>query len=433
MPVLNDRKELSATKANITLVPQSELDSLTSSFKTLDLQPESEPLTPKQKLEAAIESYMNLSNSELVNESDSSSNNTSKPDTIKALLDRFLTEDFSQYGSSQELIATIITPILDAFTRNPNHLRIADEIAKLYLDGCVEKLVAGWLEISAITSIAQAETIFDKIEASKHLRALEKVTSYVATLPQDQKPGEKVEFEARNFLFIEVHKKLIENRVIENSWLAVPNSITYKRMIRDWLTEGLINQAYQQVTEVLAQNPQEASEYLCEGNHRKIWAQVAFLEETNQIKGVYAERMEISKLAASEEEIAKLLAKEIYETDDSPKALKKIQNLHKKLTKKMDEEIIAEVKELTFRALAEASSNYQKMEVDNSQLECSSNHFQTYPAEKNPVSKFSETTSCSPLSGQKRKIENSCAPETVEATSCLKLNKNENSKPFSRG
>jgi len=352
----------------------------------------------KEKLEAAIESYMNPSNGELVNESNSSSNSSLKlssssssnsapkprPAAIKTLLHR-LTESAVQRGSLGELVATT-TPVLDAFTQNPNHLEIADEIAKAYeVDGCINQTVASWLEISAIMSIAMAPETADKIAATKHLRALETIKNYVATLAQDQKPGSNVEVEAGNALFREVHKKLLENQEIENPWLAVPNSIAYEGTIRDWLTEEKINQAYQQTSQILAQTPQQVANYLCEGIHQETWAQIAFPNETNQIKNSYDEEMEFldaaiekqsqsqssqSRLSQSQpikfndlnlnpkidEPTTQLLAAKYFNEDGNLKSLPELQDLYQNLPKMRAQEIATKVKELTFEAI-ESSLN----------------------------------------------------------------------------
>ncbi len=167
----------------------------------------------KEKLDSAIAIYK------------ASNPNVPEPVSIKTLLHRFLSEGINYRGANQaatakecikEIVATT-TPVLDIFTQNPDHLKWADEIAKGFLDGCVNQPVAGWSEISAWTSIAQSQEVADKIAATKHLRVFEELSGHVVGLINEgQGPGQGVEVEAGNALFREVHKKLIAEGNIIN-------------------------------------------------------------------------------------------------------------------------------------------------------------------------------------------------------------------------
>ena len=228
------------------------------------------------------------------------------------MLGRFLTEKIGQRGESQqepieetlEKIATSTKPVLEAFVQEPNHLKWADEIAKAYLDGCVNQPVRGWLEISAWLPIAQAPETIDKIEASKHLRVLEKMNNYIIEkLAKEaelrRSAGEAVhstmvgvEVEAGNALFREVHKKLLLNEDISKPWLGVPNSIAYEDTITSWLTEEKIEEAYEEAKETLRQDPEEVANYLARSHHSRTWSLVAFPKELEEIDREYAGRME---------------------------------------------------------------------------------------------------------------------------------------------
>ena len=262
-------------------------------------------LIPQLQLEAAIESYKTINPDQSV----------PRPRAIKTLLDRFLTEKIDQRGESQqetiektlEKIATSTKPVLEAFVQKPNHLKWADEIVKAYaLDGCVNQPVAGWLEISAWLPIAQAPETTDKIEASKHLRVLEKMNNYVinklakeaklrraAAEEEVNSTMAEVEIEAGNALFRQVHKKLLLNKDISKPWLGVPNSIAYEATITPWLTEEKIEEAYNEAKETLRQDPKEVASYLARSHHSGTWGLVAFPKELEEIDKKYVEKMEL--------------------------------------------------------------------------------------------------------------------------------------------
>ena len=276
-------------------------------------------LIPELKLEAAIESYKTINPDQSV----------PRPRAIKTLLDRFLKEKIGQRGESQqepieetlEKIANSTKPVLEAFVQKPNYLKWADEIAKAYaLDGCVNQPVRGWLEISAWLSIAQAPEIIDKIEASKHLRVLDKMDNYVtkklAKEANSRMAG--VEVEAGNALFREVHKKLLSNKDISEPWPGVPNSIAYERTITTWLTKGRIEEAYEEAKATLRQSPKEVANYLARSHHSGTWGLVAFPKELEEIDKKYVEEIEkmesLSGNSAEGSEKMTSLAKEKEDT-----------------------------------------------------------------------------------------------------------------------
>ena len=250
-------------------------------------------LIPQLKLEAAIESYKTINPDQSV----------PRPRAIKTLLDRFLTEKIDQRGESQqepieealEKIANSTKPVLEAFFQEPNYLKWADEIAKAYaLAGCVNQPVRGWQEISAWLSIAQALDTIDKIKASKHLMVLDKMDYVTKKLVKESNSGmARVEVEAGNALFRQVHKKLLLNKDISEPWPGVPNLIAYEGTITTWLTKKRIEEAYEEAKATLRQKPKEVASYLARSHHSGTWGLVAFPKELEEIDKKYVEKMEL--------------------------------------------------------------------------------------------------------------------------------------------
>jgi hypothetical protein len=297
-----------------------------------------------------------------------------KPSLIKTLFNRYLTEGVGQRGSSQatnskkslkEIVATT-APILDLFAKNSNHLKWAEEIAKNYLNGCVNQPVAGWLEISAWASIAEAPTVEEKLEASNHLRAIESITSYVADLPDSQKPGVGVEVEFFNALFREVHKKLLDNGNISKPWLGVPKGVAYERMVAEKITPDVIESAYEGVQNVLSQSQKDVAKYFCEDLHQSTWAEIVCgATRIEAINKIFEEKLELIENLIQNPESAKAHAfrKANPIAGESFPTLEQIQG---NIANERNEAILTKSKELTFAALEQGEEEF-KSDLDSNE------------------------------------------------------------------
>ena len=165
-------------------------------------------------------------------------------------------------------------------------LKSVEEIAALHLDGCVNQPVAGWSEISALASIANAETVTEKLEAAKHLFVNDQISNFVAR----EFGRAAVEAEAGNALFREVHKKALKHQDIKKPWLGVPGPIAYEAAVARWLApnfftrRGMVDKFYNQIKEpILHRDEAELADLLCEGNHCKTWGEIVFPEQVAEI------------------------------------------------------------------------------------------------------------------------------------------------------
>ena len=269
-----------------------------------------------------------------------SNTNVAAPSHIKTLLEHYLTDEINiRYPDKKKFlkdIAESVMPILKVFTENPNHLEWAEEIAKHYLDGCVNQPVVGWSEISAYASMAMQKNTIDKITASAHLRVLDIVKAYVA----EQKPGSAVEVEAGNALFREVYNKLLSEKKIEKPWPAVPKEIAYEEIIKTWLTEDKITSAYNLAVKELEKPLRDVANYLCEA--KKQWGKIAFPNEVKKIEESYKD--EKQELQNKIDDIG---------MDDSQYASKtnKLYGEYQKLELQQQTKICDEVKKLTDQAI----------------------------------------------------------------------------------
>ena len=228
------------------------------------------------KLELAINSYAER-NPDLT-----------RPERIKTLLNRFVTEGIEERGGNKEIVKTT-SAILTAFTQDPNHLKWAEEIATAYMLGCVNQPVAGWSEICALMAIAQAPKE-KKLEASKQYRVLQGVLKYLYELPADQQFN-LFQAEAANSLFKEVHKKLLNEGEIDQAWQGVPKSIIFAAGAVDSFLHAnnneVINGFHLRAKEILAQTPEEVAEHFCHDVRLRTWASVAFPEQVAEIEERY--------------------------------------------------------------------------------------------------------------------------------------------------
>lgn len=198
------------------------------------------------------------------------------------LVHRFLNEGINQRGGVKEIIRAL-DPVLNILDKNPQHLKWAEETSALYLDGCVNQPVAGWSEICAFASIAEAPTMIEKMQSVKHLLVNDQIKIFVAETLNSQ----VVEVEAGNCLLREIHKKLLQEDDIAKPWLGVPGPIAYEGSIRTWLTDERIQEFYDKIKPILEKTPEQLAEFLCNSVHCKTWGEIAFPEAVGEINESY--------------------------------------------------------------------------------------------------------------------------------------------------
>jgi hypothetical protein len=229
------------------------------------------------------------------------SSDDSQDGFIKQLFHRYLTEGIANRSSANTQIkcaAEIVAstePFLKFVKQNPQHLPWIDEICNAYLAGCINQPVAGFSEINALIAIASEESLADKVFASNHLYALELIKPIVAI----NSPGAGLEVEAGNALLIEVHKQLLENKIIKKPWLAVPEKIAHAATIKSWLErDEIVEAAEELVAKVLSLNEKNQAgfdhyaDFLCERHYSNTWGKIAFPEEIKEIAKTYEAKLE---------------------------------------------------------------------------------------------------------------------------------------------
>ncbi len=212
------------------------------------------------------------------------------------LFNKFLSEGLGERDGKAAVVASV-SPFLELIEGEPKHLGWVEEIAKHYLQGCVNQPVAGFSEISAWVAIAQKTELSDKIEAARQLMALEEVKQYVTA----NSPGQGLEVEGGNALFREVHKQLVVSGM--DPWPGVPGSISYEGSIRNWLTDNKIIDATERVAESNTKPLSEVVDYLLH-IHPGIWSATAFPEKIAEITAKYASaKEELGELINNEDAI----------------------------------------------------------------------------------------------------------------------------------
>ncbi len=202
---------------------------------------------------------------------------------IERLFHRFLSEGIEDRGGVSEIIS-VINPVLTFLESNPLALELTNSISSSYLAACVNQPVNGMTEIAAFVEIAQKSTIPEKLQAAKRVAVQDALKELMVQLPPERKPGSHVEVEAGNALLREVHKKLLEEEKITQPWLGVPTKIACEGAIKTWLTEEIINEAYEKILPILSLDIFQLKDLMCETNHKESWAMVAFPQEYQTFK-----------------------------------------------------------------------------------------------------------------------------------------------------
>ena len=233
------------------------------------------------------------------------------------LFDRFLSENIEDRGVSEVIQSA--TSLAIEINKKPKILEIFDLKSEDYLTACINQPVSGFTELASLMEVAKQENIASQIKKTEILILQKLIINSVATLRNsDGSPiGRGVEVELGNAMLREVHKKLFDEKLIEEPWPGIPNKIQYEHVVKSFLTTENIQQIFDLTKEFIAQ-PQElktkqASEFLCE-IEPDFWAMNILSEEElekymkpiNQKKAEILETTDPSTLEAKSKELKDL-------------------------------------------------------------------------------------------------------------------------------
>ena len=227
------------------------------------------------------------------------------------MLERFLDQNIEERGGIKQILQAA-NPTLNVLERSPNHLKWVDEIAEHHLEGCVNQPVAGWSEISALASIAEAPTMLEKLESAKHLLVLDEAKYFV----RENFHAIGLELEAVNALLREEHEILLSGGLIRKRWLAVPGSIAYGQALGTW-PEEKAQEFHEKIKPLLEKKPEEIAGFLLQGVHCITWGKINFPKQLREIndscernRTVRWEEIENMKEGPEKDELTKNFVKE---------------------------------------------------------------------------------------------------------------------------
>ena len=231
---------------------------------------------------------------------------------IKRILEMILKEETDQRSNETTSrkrineIALLTLPALEILEKNPHLLPLVNELAETFLDGCVNQPVRFWSEFCALMAIAAEEDFEQKLEATKQIFTLDQIVYFIATLPE-RKVATMFEAEAGNALYREVHKELVDKKILEKPWLGVPGPVAYENQVQDLLRKDLIKIVADQVIEqIFSLNPTELAENMAT-RHYQSWGEICFPKQIREIKETYsAQRRLLDPETTSAEEFKKI-------------------------------------------------------------------------------------------------------------------------------
>ncbi|MFT6077276.1 MAG: hypothetical protein ACJAW3_001403 [Lentimonas sp.] len=215
--------------------------------------------------------------------------NNKAPNTI-LMLNRYMDELSKYYKFNKDYrdvdeIANEVEILLDMVASNPSHLGWIEEMATTYTSGCVNQPVTGFAMIGAWVKIAQETNVMKKIAAAKQLMVMDVIANFVGYLNIPN----SIEAEAFNILFREVHKHLLKNRKITDSWLGVQKQIHSEEVVKKICNKKIIRQACAQADKMMRTPPRGVKDFLFEKNPEneykvlkksELWAKTGFASET---------------------------------------------------------------------------------------------------------------------------------------------------------
>ena len=205
---------------------------------------------------------------------------------IKKLFNRFLTEEVDERSNKISSMAKAleITELAEPFLNfiekeeNLKNLSWINKLADNYLVACINQPVLGFFVINSFIDIAEKEKFSDKIMSAKPLFALAGINEIIA----GNRLGEEVQAEAGNVLLIELHKQLLNEKIIQEPWLGVTTKIAYAETVKSFVEKEEVKSALTELkTKITNLTTEQCADLLCspsgiDNQHQNAWAETAF-------------------------------------------------------------------------------------------------------------------------------------------------------------
>ena len=207
---------------------------------------------------------------------------------IKKLFNRFLTEEVDVRSNKTSSMAKALEltesaePFLNFIEKEENlkNLSWINKLADNYLVACINQPVLGFFVINSFIDIAEKEKFLDKVMSAKPLFALAGINEIIA----GNRLGEEVQAEAGNILLIELHKQLLNEKIIQEPWLGVPTKIAYAETVKSFVEKEEVKSALNELkTKITNLTIEQCVDLLCspsgiDNQHQNAWAETAFPE-----------------------------------------------------------------------------------------------------------------------------------------------------------
>ena len=218
---------------------------------------------------------------------------------IKKLFNRFLTEEVDVRSNKTSSMAKALEltesaePFLNFIEKEENlrNLSWINKLADNYLVACINQPVLGFFVVNSFIDIAEKEKFSDKIMSAKPLFALAGINEIIA----GNRLGEEVQAEAGNVLLIELHKQLLNEKIIQEPWLGVPTKIAYAETVKSFVEkEGVKSALTELKTKIINLTTEQCVDLLCspsgiDNQHQNAWSETAFPKnkEIKEIKDTF--------------------------------------------------------------------------------------------------------------------------------------------------
>lgn len=147
--------------------------------------------------------------------------------TFETVLQRYASQD-PLYADNIYTVRDNIERLVSFLEGYPWMISSFEEIARVFIDGCVNQPVQGMMEMSSWMLVAQQLTDIEKLHALKYRYAIEMTTSFVESTSNSD-VGASYKAEAANVFLREIDKRLGEN------WPHIPSRVAYAREIEKWV------------------------------------------------------------------------------------------------------------------------------------------------------------------------------------------------------
>jgi hypothetical protein len=203
-----------------------------------------------------------------------------KPENLNILWHRFLEERVEERGGVKNIEAIVARVSADILF-DPANIKWMEEVAHKHANGSINEVVIGWIELSLLSSLVEAQDHpLEIINATKHLIMFEQVRDFVKH--KIKTPSPEAEFEASNTILAAICERLPKNK--KALFWGVSKEIAAEGINKFDIPQNALKEICDAAIETLLEsNARNTSQQFRESSFRRIFVEIFYPEKLEKI------------------------------------------------------------------------------------------------------------------------------------------------------